>query len=929
MLSALVDAVENTIMSFFVDRALTLARSDYDIRIGRAPNRPEGVLVEMTAQVDEASQQSFNQAVGAVEQGLTELWASMAEAARGVPNIAWATEPGFAVSIVGIEVAALAQAAVRILGITIAGIRYDNLQADAALQSAMVDAVEKTIVSFFAEWAVSILGIDYHMRIGRALNRPTGVLVEMTTQVDKALLHNLVATVEQGLTELWARVADAARRVPNIASAAAPGSAIGVVGIEVASLAKAAQSSGTSGASSLLEAVEEVKGQQLKELVASGKTYLISEMPSGGSVAAMRLGFATPKAGGLNFPVPDAGMDVGLPQSLLDEILPGIPEGDEVVMRVSTVNFTNGESGRMGAKPKPGQSGEVINVVAAAVIDLALLSGPTLNVSNLVEPIAFTLPANYSKGLVCAFWDEELESWSTQGVKTPDTNAAGAKLECATLHLSLFAALFKGFVDAVLCSQFRLLTKERIGEITRGRWYTALGGATWLGVWFVAFLLMVAACLVDRRRHASRPWRDEFFIITDTEDTTAHHASEEQAEATSRTVTHCSHGHGGTERVRHSSMSAPICAGVAAVCIAVMNRLKAVSNAAKEVLDDLMSNFFEYFGEVRLLIEGAFTDLSWEALHHCHLIAVMHAVTSRLVRSTATRITGARMNYNEDVMQCLLEDVHMKHVAAALQRRGAPDALAARYQLTADGQEEAWDSLYSEVPTHIDSQLCRTSWCNCRLIWDFIVLMSPLGSVFQLSIFMTCKQKMFYLLLDFNGALLLSVAFYSTSGSVKGKQIGEPTCDVPQEAVLQVGRLMALALGSVVLSWVPSALLQSLQGRRLKVLSADRAERAKTLRAWRMQDILVYSLGCLYLGFSSFFVAAFFANLEVEDDQSMAKTTLLTVAQEHAVMPMVFGIAIPLVTHISVRCSAVSRDDHIRAVRSSFYRRAPALVVDI
>lgn len=621
-------------------------------------------------------------------------------------------------------------------------------------------------------------------------------------------------------------------------------------------------------------------------------------------------------------PFPEADMVVYLPDTLITHILPQVPKGDGVALLVSAVNSTEG----MGRYPSPGGYGEFIEVRAAAAIDLFLLSGPKMNVSGLPNPIRFSLPVNYSSELLCAYWDPSLKVWSTEGVQTSSMNAAGSQLHCETFHLSLFGAIVKGFVDSILCSQFKLLSMDRIGEVGQSSWYSSFGGGVWLCLWLLVLPLALAAHLVDQRRASSRRWLDKYFIITDYSQSPMMRVSDQVPEIASYPE----------ETQLHRSFLLPMIMVMASGCLRIAGCVGGLSGAFRDVLDDLMSTWFEYFGDLRNLIESICQEIGIETLMQFSAARMAQKTMSALVQSTSVRYAGAKMQYNEDLMECALQDKLTPHIINAIQEQKKGTQQNLDYGLNHEGQTEAWDAIFNELPGLLSENLARTSWCDGRLMWSLFVMRTPLGSIFASSIFMSCKMKLFYFLLEFNGALLLSVAFFSASGSVKGKKVSEtPSCEVPEaaEAVMYLGRLLALALGSIMIAWLPVAFLQSLQTRRVLPL-APGCRDAKLLRAWRNQDAAVVVVGSGYLLFAAFFVAVFFANLGPEDDNSMATTLLLTVAQEHIFVPVFFSAVIPFLTHVSVRAAGMSHgatsETLQHEVRRSFSRnRTMPLVMDI
>jgi len=186
------------------------------------------------------------------------------------------------------------------------------------------------------------------------------------------------------------------------------------------------------------------------------------------------------------------------------------------------------------------------------------------SVSGLLEPIILTLPVDDARA-ICVWWDTSINDWSEEGITL--LNFTGTHLVCATTHLTLFAAIIRGIVDTIECSQVTLLTSEGIRAIGEPEW--AGRGLTWilwgLLIFLVSFLLY--AVWLDTHRERNNIWSDQHLLVPEQQD----------AEG----------GEGG---------SFP-----RATCLAMC---EVMSIAFREVLDDFCGEFFEYFAEVRDLCEA-------------------------------------------------------------------------------------------------------------------------------------------------------------------------------------------------------------------------------------------------------------------------------------------------------------------------------------
>lgn len=156
------------------------------------------------------------------------------------------------------------------------------------------------------------------------------------------------------------------------------------------------------------------------------------------------------------------------------------------------------------------EEGGSAEMVAAVNVDLATAGGAMV-VKGLREPVRVGMPGvnNSLKGAVkCAYWHEAKAHWSFEGVTEAWENE---ELVCETVHLSLFAAILQGFLNALKCSQLTLLNGEAVRELFRFKW---LGTPVALFFWLLVITvlcLFVMTCRLDTQRGKS--WGDEYFLI--------------------------------------------------------------------------------------------------------------------------------------------------------------------------------------------------------------------------------------------------------------------------------------------------------------------------------------------------------------------------------------------------------------------------------
>jgi len=198
-------------------------------------------------------------------------------------------------------------------------------------------------------------------------------------------------------------------------------------------------------------------------------------------------------------PLPDVsaatGVEVGLPASLFDAV--GVERALVLAANLPASAVPAGAPGM--------QVEGAISITLKSVED-----GSTLSVTGLPDPIFIDLP-NVSDGLACAYFDEAMLEWSSEGMAT--TRRADGTLRCATTHLTVFGAILKGFVSSLECSQASLLSAESYVELWTGDWLDSAGSVLLQCVMllYIAMLLTAHAC--DVRDERAGRWGTREFVV--------------------------------------------------------------------------------------------------------------------------------------------------------------------------------------------------------------------------------------------------------------------------------------------------------------------------------------------------------------------------------------------------------------------------------
>lgn len=132
-----------------------------------------------------------------------------------------------------------------------------------------------------------------------------------------------------------------------------------------------------------------------------------------------------------------------------------------------------------------------------------------LKVEELEEPIQITLNASGTKPpetgtqmeLVCMAWDEDAKSWSDKGLTTQGSPSADGALVCESTHLTIFAAVWREALMAVLCSNLNVFTEKAMmklaGKKGEKAWYEHKVGLVYFSLCLFALCSVPLAYRAD------------------------------------------------------------------------------------------------------------------------------------------------------------------------------------------------------------------------------------------------------------------------------------------------------------------------------------------------------------------------------------------------------------------------------------------------
>lgn len=562
-----------------------------------------------------------------------------------------------------------------------------------------------------------------------------------------------------------------------------------------------------------------------------------------------------------------------------------------------------------------------------AVVNLnVMVGGKRAAVDEVAEPFFLTLPANRSDGS-CMFWDEALGEWSSRGLKEvmPSDGSADGPLVCAAYHLTLFAAIWRGFTQAFVCAQLKLLEATAVREIFRGNWYYhPVAVLFWLLLITLGSLLS-AACAADYRRMKLGTFNDTFFLVPlnsgpEEEDVpnTATQAStpasvassaddrkqSKQSGATETSMEEGHHHHHADHPYHHLEHTSSTPERLASVRDGLNH---AAANTCRDALDDILSRWFKYFGEVRALLEGIWEGLSQVSSGKTEpgtcLQQLVHRLTQVLITSSVRRQSSASLGISDENVTFLMEDEDLGELLldAAISTNRDPQTLT-----ESERRMNVWFKMHESVLTHFDTHWHATHWRRFPLAFArLMIVSSPFTSPFLGCRMMSSSLRVLLFATDIFGSFMMATLFYQASGTVVGKRNAGNCLSSDSGIWEQLGRILAIAVGSLLVSSLPVSLLGSLHSRSFKKFEYEGCrEWNRQLRMWKFQDRIIWVFGSVYIGFCIFFVCLFLANVAPTEMSTWGMSGAITLFEDSMVIPFSVAILVPFFATVALYAAA-------------------------
>lgn len=452
----------------------------------------------------------------------------------------------------------------------------------------------------------------------RALQGSAGVGVEMDmTPPGDMKPTDLFESLRTNAAKIGAAVVKSVKEVPNLEELVP---LVGPISANVAVTKYEEEAPEAAAVAALLDVVNNVKGETFEKLANDGGEVTVP-LPGVGILVAAKL-----DSMGSSF---NSGpVEIELPKTFLSKFSVAAVD-DELVFSAIAVDSDKAES---------------LGGLAAVALDLnSITTGKKVTVAGLVEPVEIKLPVIFNgSSLSCAYWDEETARWSTRGVSMSSRSVPGGELYCETTHFSLFGAIASGMIATVLCANFDMFTSENMREVLKGDWHQSYGALIFFALAGGLLFLFVCAAFLDYLRWKKYCWNDEFFLVPSVASFKPEPDVDEDAPPAE-------------ERLPWTPKPKTAAVGCFAVTLGCSE-----SDAWKDAIDDICSSWFEYFGELREILEsicsgceGLWTDRSFTLMGLAFLLS--DRMVKKLLLASSRRSTAVSLGLSIDLITFVLD----------------------------------------------------------------------------------------------------------------------------------------------------------------------------------------------------------------------------------------------------------------------------------
>lgn len=269
----------------------------------------------------------------------------------------------------------------------------------------------------------------------------------------------------------------------------------------------------------------EVENGMALHLAVDSSERMVELLPDGGFAIAARL-HVTPDGGSLAGTVTAAASDHGVEVavSLPPAVVSAAADGGEAAIAIlgtssQAMRDAMATARRTGPPGGLAESGVAsVEQRVRATVSLRLFSGsgqPSTVGAALPEPVRllFQLPsATELSNLVCAFWDEEREEWSTDGVReVPPGEGEEDVRVCETDHLTVFG-LIEEVSIFISCSRVGVFAADSFERVMQSETWSKPPAFCFMGTMVFFVVVLIWSKWKDRREFHQIGWNDELLL---------------------------------------------------------------------------------------------------------------------------------------------------------------------------------------------------------------------------------------------------------------------------------------------------------------------------------------------------------------------------------------------------------------------------------
>lgn len=593
-----------------------------------------------------------------------------------------------------------------------------------------------------------------------------------------------------------------------------------------------------------------------------------------------------PEKDSVTMEVPGATMvafRVGAKQGDTSTSVPGT--GASITVPASVSNFTGLETlAAVGTVFEDGLVGQVRGMASGINLNLFTFGAERIPVNETLEPFVLTIPVSCSnERALCSYWDEEAGRWSQEGLTLlgMETNSTtGCAIRCATTHLSLFGAIWAGFLEAILCTQIHLFDPENMRQLFVGDWFlTTFAMLFWL-VLLIVLSLCLGSCYMDHK-HKGFGWDDEYFLIPLEHLRTLEEEGEAPTPVRQRSF---------APRRSQVKRTAALIFAPCTWCLG--------SSACRDALDDICSRWFSYFGEFRDLCE-AMADGLFSAWQGRGSSTWGTLIVGSLVANNARRQACASLGLSADVVNFVLDD---EDLGMLLGEAAHASATSGR---SWDKRLLAWRHLHETVLSKIDSHWHATHYRSIPDAFSkLFVVTNPVGSIFLHCRLLPHSSRVLFFSSELLGSFMVAALFFEGTGTVSNKR-NRGDCSGNGGIGSLIGRILAIAVTSAIIGGIPVLVLSTLPARSFKKLPREGCpEWTRQLEIWKINDRIMWTVGIVYNFVCIFFISLFLANIDPADLGAWGLSILIQITEEEVVIPVSVAILVPATTTMALRALA-------------------------